>query len=393
MATPSEVRVDTDAGSTTSQLLFGAGPQTLAVPAGPTATVRISVTRLAEGPTTNGVGIAEVALPGAELGTRLLVPAHSGATDALVLRRADDGRRACAWVVDRPLCTDPSERQPESEGGLRRMVTMSRELTGPMTGEVVARPGQGVERLLTGLTSAAISASSRSIREPAGRPAAAMDGNPGTGWVASRDDDAPTLTIALPRAVRTDRLQLQRDTYLAASAPYKVVVSLDGGRPQELTVDEEGYLRWPAQPVGRVVLRFVENSPLRSTDSLSGFVDMLPVGVSEVVIPGFDPRGLAALDVTHRCHLWFRTIVAGRRPTVRDVSVWDDRGRCPGCAARLAGVLSRRRGHSRRKDECRRDSQCGIRTLCPGSEPERRSARGSVHGRGRDATGRRAPQG
>ena len=174
---------------------------------------------------------------------------------------------------------------------MRRSLTLPSELTGPMSGEVVARAGDGVERLLAGLTSVEVTASSRSIREPAGRPAAAMDGELGTGWVAARDDESPTLTISLPRAVSTDRLQLQRDAYLAASAPSEVQVSLDGGRPLDLTVDDEGFLRWPKQTVSRVSLRFGQTQPLHSTDSTSGFIEELPVGVSEVLVPGVDPRG------------------------------------------------------------------------------------------------------
>ena len=292
VGSPSEVRVDTDRGTATSRLLPGAGPQRVAVPAGSTASVRVTVTGMGEGPSANGAGIAEIGIPGAELGTRLTVPTSSATpTDVLVIRRAEDGRRQCAWVVDRPLCTSQSARQPESEGGLRRSLTLPSELTGPMSGEVVARAGDGVERLLAGLTSVEVTASSRSIREPAGRPAAAMDGELGTGWVAARDDESPTLTISLPRAVRTDRLQLQRDAYLAASAPSEVQVSLDGGRPLDLTVDDEGFLRWPKQTVSRVSLRFGQTQPLHSTDSTSGFIEELPVGVSEVLVPGVDPRG------------------------------------------------------------------------------------------------------
>jgi arabinofuranan 3-O-arabinosyltransferase len=292
VSTPGEVRVDTDTGSATSRLLPGVGPQRVAVPVGATGTVRVTVTESVEGESANGVAIAEIAVPTLDLGTRLVVPAGSGQGPQVVLaRRADEGRRECAWVVDRPLCTGSSGRQAESEGGLRRSLTLSEDLSAAMSGEAAARAGDAVERLLAGLTSVEVTASSRSVREPFGRPAAAMDGDLGSGWVASPDDEDPTLTIDLSRTVRTDRLQLQRDAYLAASVPTRVEVVLDDGRPMDLEVDAEGYLRWPEQSVRTVALRFTEISPLRSTDSATGFVQEMPVGVSEVLVPGVDPRG------------------------------------------------------------------------------------------------------
>ena len=50
VGSPSEVRVDTDRGTATSRLLPGAGPQRVAVPAGSTASVRVTVTGVVEGP-------------------------------------------------------------------------------------------------------------------------------------------------------------------------------------------------------------------------------------------------------------------------------------------------------------------------------------------------------
>ena len=148
-----------------------------------------------------------------------------------------------------------------------------------------------VERLLAGLTSVEVTASSRSIREPAGRPAAAMDGELGTGWVAARDDDSPTLTI-----VATACREHRPAPAAARRVPRRLGTARGAGFARRRTpagpdVDDEGFLRWPKQTVSRVSLRFGQTQPLHSTDSTSGFIEELPVGVSEVLVPGVDPRG------------------------------------------------------------------------------------------------------
>jgi arabinofuranan 3-O-arabinosyltransferase len=107
----------------------------------------------------------------------------------------------------------------------------------------------------------------------------------GTGWVAAADDSAPALTITLPRDVTTTGAQFQVDQFLAASRPRKVVVSLGGGSPRTLTVDEEGRVSWPATRAKKVTVRFVATNQTRSVDA-AGWVTVLPVGVSELVIDG-----------------------------------------------------------------------------------------------------------
>lgn len=287
-----EVRLDTDGGTTTARLSDTASPQRVRLPRGLTTRIRVTVTEVPDDQVDNGVALAELSLPGIPLGSGLDVPqSPQGEADILLLRRADDGRAGCAQVVNRPLCTGSSSRQPESDGGLKRWVHLATDVSGPITATVVPRPGEAVERLLKGLTSVEVEASSRAVPDAAGRPESAMDGELGTGWVAAPSDERPTLTVTLPRRSTTSRIQLQRDAFLAASMPSTVRVSFDGGPSRLVTVDDEGYLNWPRTTFRKVELEFVTSKDLRSTDSTSGFVTTLPVGVSEVVVPGVDPRG------------------------------------------------------------------------------------------------------
>ena len=75
-------------------------------------------------------------------------------------------------------------------------------------------------------------------------------------------------------------------------------MSFDGGRPELVEVDSEGYLRWSRRTFKNLALRFMDRTPVRSTDSASGIGQVLPVGVSEVVIPGFNPVGPLGLAST-----------------------------------------------------------------------------------------------
>ncbi|MBM6403798.1 DUF3367 domain-containing protein [Phycicoccus sp. CSK15P-2] len=294
VSAPREVRVDTDAGTTTARLVDTTAPQRVPLAPGPVRTIRITVTETDDG-TGSGVAIAELDVPGVDLGSTLVVPPVTGPADALVLRRPDEGRSACAWVVDRPLCTSNTEKPAEDEGGLRRDLDLAAPLTGAMTGTVAARPGPSLERLLDGVTAIEAEASSRATAEPAGRPAAAADGDLGTGWVASPADEDPTLTLRLPRPTRIERLQLLRDEYLAASRPSVVGVSVDGGPERRTEVDDEGFVEVDGAAARTVRLHVLEVDPLRSTDAVSEFEQVLPVGISEVVVPGVDPTGPLAV--------------------------------------------------------------------------------------------------
>lgn len=289
---PTRLRVDTDAGSETTVVDPGATSVRLRTPAGPTTRIRLTVTATSDQPGLAGVSLAEVALPRVALGSALAVPAAADRPTALVLRRAADGRSACPLVGTRPLCLAGTGRQPEAEGGLRRVVELPSALEGPVTGWVTPRPGPALDRLLDGFGTVTVQASSRAVVDPAGRPGAVVDGDLGTGWVAGRADTTPSLVFTYPDAVTSTGLQLQRDAALAGSAARSVQVSFDGGTARRLDVDDEGFVRWPRTSFRTLGLRVLTVTELRSTDSVSGFVDTLPVGVSEVVVDGA-PRSRA----------------------------------------------------------------------------------------------------
>ena len=283
---PVEVRVDTAHGSSTSVLEPGGGAQALATPRGVTQRLRVTVTRTQAGRPANGVSIAEVVVPGVQLGTRLAVPASDGVPAAIVLRATGRGASQCARVGDRPLCAASLGRPAESEAGIRRTVEMSGAATLAFSGAVRPRDGAAVERLLEGLTAVSASASSRSIQAAAGRPAAAADGELGTGWVAAPDDTDPTLTLVMPQDVTTGSAQFQNDQYLAASRPTRVALTFDGTDTETVDIDGEGYARWDRRTFRSLRIRVLETEPVRTFEATTGYAETLPAGVSEVVLSG-----------------------------------------------------------------------------------------------------------
>jgi arabinofuranan 3-O-arabinosyltransferase len=284
---PIAVRVDTARGSATSVLEPGSGAQALATPPGVTQRLRVTVTRTQAGRPANGVSIAEVTVPGVQLGTRLAVPASDGAPpSAIVLRGTGRGAPQCARVGERPLCAAGLGRAAESEGGIRRTVEVPGAATLRFSGTVRPRDGDAVERLLDGLTAVSASASSRGVLASAGRPEAAVDGELGTGWVASADDTQPTLTLTMPQQVTTGSAQFQNDQYLAASRPTRVALTFDGADTETVDIDGEGYARWDPRPFTSLRIRVLETEPMRTVEATTGYAETLPAGVSEVVLTG-----------------------------------------------------------------------------------------------------------
>ena len=199
LATPTEIRVDTDAGSATTQLVPLDARQDVRTAPGLTTRARITISEVAEGADANGVGLAEVSVPGIDGSTRLDVPPTDVEPSVVILRRTSDGT-ICVRLGRYPA--DVHLRRVATAGGGRWDPPDPSPVDTPERrgeGHRGRRPGDAVEHLLEGLTSADVTASSRAVPDPAGRPGAAMDGDLGTGWVASPTDPQPRLTITLAR--------------------------------------------------------------------------------------------------------------------------------------------------------------------------------------------------
>jgi len=295
VALPREVEVRTDAGTTRTELNADYAPQRVPLPPGRTTGLRVTVTRVDDSGRM-GTGLAEVSVPGVSMGTALRVPASAAATGAVVLRDRVP-RRDCAWVVDRPLCLPGTGRQWEDGDHLARELTMAGPLVSRLDGHVVAASGGGADHLLDDVSPIRATASSRGTDEVAGRPGTVIDGSLGTGWTAAGTDVTPTLSLTLPSPALVHEIQFLRDRFLAASKPDRISVTFDDGTSVTGRVDAQGRFTWPARTTTSLTVRFLSVTELISLESTGRLSRPLPVGVSEVLLPGLNevrPMSLGA---------------------------------------------------------------------------------------------------
>ena len=282
-ARPTRVAVTSDTGETRSTLSADDGAQPLVIPPGLTSSLRLTIEEVADADAV-GVAIAEVSLPRRySANLALAVPAVDQRPDAVVLRETAMGTHQCVAVGERPLCDPSIARQPEHEGGIRRNLDVGEGGRFELAGLVRPVNGAAVERLIDQPGAFRMSASSRMVQEPAGRPESAADGLLGTGWVAAPGDEEPSLSIRFGRAQTVSEAQLVVDEFLAASRPTEVEVILDGRSVGVSEVDQEGRLSWPRAKAKTVELRFVGTSKATNMDSVTGFSRVQPVGISEVL--------------------------------------------------------------------------------------------------------------
>ena len=233
-----------------------------------------------------GVGIAELAIPGVRAERTLLLP-DAGAEASGARRRRGDRRGGCRYTrrwcgscrpagprprrlgVVGPSAADGGARRGACGAGLllrrgagpllaRRVPrvrghgnvldrTLRLPVAAPYTVEVRARPRAG-PKLSAAIDSAlaadapTVTASSVAIVEPAARPGAVVDGDPGTrAWHAADEDRAPWLRLVWPSTRTIDMLRFHLADGVAAAQPWSVTALGDGGVATG-TVDAGGLL-------------------------------------------------------------------------------------------------------------------------------------------------------
>jgi len=295
------VEVRTDTGTATTRLDPRTGLQPLAVPPGSTGSLRVTVTavRGEDGP---GVlaRIADVALPGVRV-TRTLVAPHDspvGAGALLVFDRAAGAQAGCVSTRGRgAVCSPDLERAGEEEVRLDRSFTLDEAQSLPLSGTAAPVPGPALEALLDRGARVRATASSRSVADPRGRPAAVLDGDRATAWVAAGDDEHPELTVSFDRPRTVDQVRLVATR--GAARPTRVRLEL-GGTTRTLDVPESGVLRFPAVRADRLTVQVLERTERYSASPYTGALERLPVGLADVVVPGL-PAAVPSGEVPVPC--------------------------------------------------------------------------------------------
>ncbi|MER6594261.1 alpha-(1-_3)-arabinofuranosyltransferase family protein, partial [Micromonospora purpureochromogenes] len=314
-------RISTDRGSVDHDVAAGLGAQTFYTLPGATSTIRITVLAVAGNRLDGGVGIRELTVPDVTPHRALRVPTDLPATgtgpvswsfsrgagdrpacfpadapegdtgavppgsDAVPVARSTTSVRPAGSVV---RCDRFLARVGEEPLGVDRVFRSSAAGTYRLTVTAVARPGGAVTLAGASVTAGA---SSYLAGDPSVAPYAAVDGDPGTAWLAGTGDLRPTLTLRWQGQRRIDRLRLRPADLPIGSPPTRVEVRA-GGRSQLVPVAPDGLVRFAAVRTDRVEVVVREATDRVADRRGNGWT--ATAGIAEVEIPGLAIRPLPA---------------------------------------------------------------------------------------------------
>ncbi len=327
---PAVIEATTDQGSLTTQVDGTDDWQEITIPRGETTRLRITLveTQGEGGRTLNGggFGIREVDLP-APIGRSFVVPGLLEAGPAVFTAQRGE-RSGCLSVGGVIQCGSGLAVPGPERAGIDRQFATTGTQDVRIGVRVRPRPGQALADLLTPLSADAIiaQASSTLVDDPAARPQAAVDGSLETAWIAGPDDRRPSLRLTWrePRTVQGVRLSV--DPRLAVALPLTVTVIVNGVETTSV-VDNFGRVRVPAQEATGLTLRFDNTVGLRSIDPVTGSIEPLSIGISEVTVLGANDLAKGPLpgqNVAVPCGFGPTVIIDGQR---RHTHGGDDDGR------------------------------------------------------------------
>ena len=240
--------------------------------------VRVTVTRIAGDVPFAAVELREIEVEGVQVSRRLRVPDVGATGSTTFVFTARPAVRACVPTVLGPVCDPTSFRPSDEAAGLARELELDGAGEWTVTGQVGALPTDETISLLDGLGPASLRARADSVlvSDPAVAPAMAVDGDPGTPWLANVGELAPTLDLAWGRERRLTRLSVD-SAPVDAVRPFRATIRGAGEtRVVDLGPDSLGTFR--PLDASEVSIRFQARSiPGQET---------VPVGVGEVRLEG-----------------------------------------------------------------------------------------------------------
>ncbi|MGC5029339.1 alpha-(1-_3)-arabinofuranosyltransferase domain-containing protein [Micromonospora sp. DT229] len=298
-------RLTTDRGSVDHEVAPALGGHTYYTLPGPTSRVRVTVLAVAEGRLDGAVGIRELAIPETEprrvLRAPTDLPQDPAAPVSWVFSRGPADRPAChlteAAEADRIVPVGSASRPPvraadtvircdrflarvgEEPLGVDRIFRNPAAGTYRMALRAMPRPGGALKLSGVGVTA---DASSRLAGDPAVTPYAAIDGDPGTAWLADTGDLRPTLRLSWSGPRRIDELRLRAAQLPIGSLPDEVEIHTPG-REVVVPVGADGTVTFPAVRTDRIEI-VVRSTELRIADQ-RGNGWPATAGIAEVEIP------------------------------------------------------------------------------------------------------------
>jgi arabinofuranan 3-O-arabinosyltransferase len=292
------IRVVTDAG-TTQELPLGPG-QTRTVDLDAGSTTRLRVEGVVDD---RPLSLAEVDLPGVAVSRPWALPALPeewlalwDQPDAIALRADRDARSGCVVVGDlrrtrqEVRCAAREAVADEEPGGIDRLVT----LAGPASYDEVAlrgrpRPGPALDALVVEGRAIAARASSTAVADPRAGALAAIDGDPGTTWIADAEDPFPTLDVSWLEGRDVTALRVRLDPDTAAARPSRVRLTWPGGT--RVVALDEGRTELAAGVVtDRLTIQVLDTEPTRDL-GFDGQGRAVGAGIGELRLRGvpFEP--------------------------------------------------------------------------------------------------------
>ncbi|CAA9322575.1 MAG: hypothetical protein AVDCRST_MAG48-2724, partial [uncultured Friedmanniella sp.] len=300
VARPSELRITTDAGEIVVPVEDTGEEQTVPLPEGRTSQITIASTVPADAEGAPSLSIADVRVPGLNVSRSTVTP-PAGVVSVYAFD-ALGGRSGCVTGTDdASLCASGLVRGAEEPTWLDRGFTTPAWFDYELFGTAVARPGRTLDALLAEVRGTPqVVASSESVTDARGSASAAVDGDPGTAWIAGGDDRRPTLELTFPEPRTVDSLRVVTGDGLAAATPTAVSVEA-GGLPRTVRLAEDGSASFEPVVTDRLSVTFLLPDEVESLDPYTLWEQRLGVGVSELEIGGPNPVADPSTPVVPEC--------------------------------------------------------------------------------------------
>jgi arabinofuranan 3-O-arabinosyltransferase len=279
---PSRISLHTGSGTLTVPVRPTSQSQSFPLPAGPTASLRITIQAVSGGGFGTGVAISSLTVPGVQAERSLDVPAPAG--DLLAFDAAPGFRDGCLDVAGQPSCDPDLAAAGEEDGTLARQIQLNTPHSYRASATVRLLAGPVLDAALDRGQPVTVTASSTGSDDPRQRPGAAVDADPDTTWSAAAGDPTPTLTLRLAAPRVLGGLALQTSASAAVAAPQRVLVQA-GTLNWEGALPADGTIRF-SHPVrtGTVTITVEQAAIRQSTSTLTGSSRLLPTGISSIVL-------------------------------------------------------------------------------------------------------------
>jgi len=238
-ATFQTVRVVTDNGATEPVDLGPAESAVVEVAEGPTSWIRVETVGQADDVP---AAIAEVEVPGVSVDKLLRMPSTPavwGTPDVVLMTAAQDGRSGCVEVDGDVRCLPGRDVGGEEDTGFSRVLDLNGARDYEPEVWVRPRSGTAVEEALLEDLPVSATSSSQAVPDVRASALAALDGNPGTAWMASTGDFRPTLRTRWVGRSPVSGVSVSLDPDTGGRMPTRLLLTYRGGS-QEVDLDDEG---------------------------------------------------------------------------------------------------------------------------------------------------------